>query len=233
MAQGGLQQAFDARRMELLVIVLSLVAAQFFKNGQHARVPQRREDGQGSFKSVAVERRELRQIAGDHFFPQILRHVAPRVFEQRHEVVGDRALVGVLKIQQPGPPDAVAVGQQHQVGGVIIAQQQRRRHRVRDRQHFAPGFPEFGAAGFGNARRAPVQKQFDVLQHFFRRIGAQIFGHGLRMPVQGNQDIGGEREKLFPASAARLSSNCAKVVSPKSSSSSRPSGSSRAEFPAR
>ena len=68
---------------------------------------------------------------------------------------------------------------------------------MRDGQHFAPGFPESGPAGFGNPRRAPVQKQFDVLQHFFRRIGAQIFGNGLRMPVQGNQDIRGEGEKFF------------------------------------
>ena len=80
---------------------------------------------------------------------------------------------------------------------MIIAQQERDGHLVRHGQYFAPGFLEFGFAGFGNSRGAPVQKQFDVFEHFFRMIRAQTMGNGLGMLVQGNQNIGRQGEKFF------------------------------------
>ncbi len=74
---------------------------------------------------------------------------------------------------------------------------------MRDGQHLTPDFAKFvSGAGIlpavGQAESLPhFQKQFDVLQHCVRGIRAQTIRRGLGMPVEDNQNIGGEREKLF------------------------------------
>ncbi len=66
-------------------------------------------------------------------------HVAPRVLQQRDQIVGRRADHRVLEIEQAAGLDAVAALEQHEIVDVIVAQHQGRRQRQGVRQHRAPG----------------------------------------------------------------------------------------------
>ena len=53
------------------------------------------------------------------------RHVAPRVLDQRHQVVGGMAALGVLEVEQAAGAHARSLGQPQQIVLVVVAQQQR------------------------------------------------------------------------------------------------------------
>ena len=65
-----------------------------------------------------LHRRRL-QIAREHLLLELRRDVAPRVLEQRDEVVGGMARQRVLEIEQA---ELARAGQDHQIVGVIVAQ---------------------------------------------------------------------------------------------------------------
>ena len=74
-------------------------------------------------------------IALDHRFLELRRDVAPRVLEQRDEIVGRVAGERVLEIEQA---EIDAIGQHHQIVGMIIAQDQDG-IALDDGQNVAPG----------------------------------------------------------------------------------------------
>ena len=76
-------------------------------------------------------------IARDHRFLEIGCDVAPRVLEQRDQVVGGVAGKRVLEIEQA---EIVAIGQHHQIVGMIIAQDEDG-VALDDRQNVLPGRP--------------------------------------------------------------------------------------------
>ena len=54
--------------------------------------------------------------------------VAARVFQQRHQVVSNRARHRILEVEQAAGLDAFAAGNQQKIVDVVVEQDQRRGH---------------------------------------------------------------------------------------------------------
>ncbi|MNC47266.1 hypothetical protein D3C75_963170 [compost metagenome] len=106
------------------VTVLAVTAGQAHENPQHLGVTLGGQAPVVFEKTQRVQLRTLQQVMADQCLTQRLGHIAPGVFEQRHQVIGRRPGQGVLEIQQAAGGDTFAALQQHQVVDVKVAQHQ-------------------------------------------------------------------------------------------------------------
>jgi hypothetical protein len=139
----ALEHPPDARQMRQ-VVGLAVAPQQANEQADDARMPLRRHQGEAGAEILGRQAggREVARQAGAMDGG---RHVPPRVLDQRDQVVGGMAALGVLKVEQAASAHARSIGQPQEIVLVIVAQQQRAGVGRQRRQAGAPG----GTVAFG------------------------------------------------------------------------------------
>ena len=185
-------------RLELSVVRLVVALPQAGENAENACVPLCRERPIGPFESFAMTGRT--NVAADHRAFDRRRNIPARILQHRSEIVGRMPGECVLEVEQAEMSDAVAALDQHDVFGVIVAEDRDRAEAVAgDRlKRLAPRLPVGFHINFDPDRRAvPVGEQFQFLEPLIETVRSEA-GHW-RVFVQMYEHV---RRKLVQLSLA-------------------------------
>ncbi len=190
----ALEQAPHAR-LEAAVARLVVALPQPREDAEDAGIALRGERPISALEHLAVAGR--RNVAVDHCPLDRRRHVAPRVLEHRSEIIGRMPGKRVLEVEQAEMGDAVPALDEHDVLGMIVAQDRHRAKSVtRDRlQHFAPGRLIGVGVHLSPHRRAiPFREQLQFLEPLVEPMRPQ--SRHRRVAVQVHEHVGRELVKL-------------------------------------
>ena len=157
----------------------------------------RTENGVGRAEQVFVEVGRRVEVARNHRGLEAGAEVAPRVLQQRDQVVGRGACACILKVQQTDPRETAGTatriapfGQPHQVAGVKIAQAKHGRPLRRGFQRLSPRRLELGChRGLNPIFDRSLKKERSIAHQPRGVVARQVGWH--RLAVEINQKVGG------------------------------------------
>ena len=122
--QGALEHAPDARQVRQ-VVGLAVALQQADEQADDAGMALGGHQRETGAAKSSASRPGLAEIAGEAGGVHGGRDVAARVLDQRHQIVGGMAALGVLEVEQAAGLHAGAGRQPQQIVLVVVAQQQR------------------------------------------------------------------------------------------------------------
>lgn len=175
------------------ILRLAVAPAQPGEDADHLGMALRRQYRPGGREVAGVKLGKSGEIAGLYGCDQRRRNVAPRIFQQRHEIVGHRPCHRVLEVEQAAGRDPRS-RQPHQVVDMEVPQHQGFGHPPRHREVGPPQRRVFLAHARrwrrpGDFRKVPIDQQRRFGQKPLVVVGRTAGRHRIGAAMQVDQQV--------------------------------------------
>jgi hypothetical protein len=181
----------------LKVLRLAVALPQAREDADDLAVALRPEHGVGRHELRAVDTGKACEVALEHRRGERRWNIAPRILEQRDDIVARRSDDGVLEIEQAASGDRLPLRQEEKIVDVVVAQDEGGRRAAHGERQDPPPCREIVLARPDRHRRfgggeKPIDEQRRLVEKTRLVIRRQRCGQRIEAALQMDEDVDGE-----------------------------------------